>query len=300
MDDSVFDSRSLIRRAGKLRLASKTFADSMKSGSFRSVYRGQGVEFSGVREYLRGDDVRAIDWNVTARMGKPFVKLFEEERELVLFLIVDASASMLTGSGDSSRIRTACEACALAAFAAEQTGSPVGAVLFDGDIRFSCEPKSGRDQVMLVLSAFDDALASGPSDAAAGSALDKALKGAARLLKKRSLVLVVSDFRVAGYEKPLAVLSAKHDVVAVRITDPLDTDIPEMGCVPFQDPESAAVVQLPTTFTAFRRAWREDGRARVERWQTACVRRGAVPLVMSTAEDPAQSLVRFFAVREGR
>lgn len=301
MNHSQLNADSLLRKSQSLHLASKTIADSMKSGAFKSFFRGRGIEFSGVREYLRGDDVRSIDWNVTARMGKAFVKQFEEDRELVLFLVIDASLSMQTGASKNSRIYTACETAALAAFAASHTNSPVGYVVFDGDISFSCEPKAGKDQVPLLLSKLENLLQqsqNGTQKTPKGSVLDKALKGTAKMLRKRSLVLIVSDFRVAGYEKSLAILGMRHDVVALRITDPSDTELPDLGSVLFEDSETGITQHLPTNSVAFRRAWRENGRNSLERWQTECTRRGVYPLEISTESDPAQRLQFFFSARE--
>ncbi|MBO5137863.1 MAG: DUF58 domain-containing protein [Spirochaetaceae bacterium] len=292
---------SLLRRANALRLSSKIISDGIRAGAFRSVYRGRGIEFSGVREYLRGDDVRSIDWNVTARMGKTFVKQFEEDRELILFLVVDASLSMQTGSSQKSRLYSALEIAALTAFAATHTNSPVGCVVFAKDILFGVEPKASHDQVLLLLSHFDNVLKSSYADKVernTGSALGKALKGTAKMLKKRSLVLVISDFRTTGYEKPLAVLCTKHDVVAVRITDSCDLELPEIGTVPFVDAESGFVQRFPTNAASFRREWREEGRQRLERWRGICSRRGAVPLEISTDEDVAQKLQQFFSLKE--
>ncbi|MBE6350110.1 MAG: DUF58 domain-containing protein [Spirochaetaceae bacterium] len=300
MQEINLDTASLVRRANTLRLSSKILSDSIRSGNFRSMNKGRGIEFSGVREYLRGDDVRSIDWNVTARLGKTFVKQFEEDRELVLFVIVDASLSMQSSSVGKNRLVLACETAALSAFAASQLGSPVGGAIFDGDIVFSVEPKIGRDQVMLLLSKFDSTLEAACSDNRkknTGSVLEKALRGAAQLLKKRSLILVISDFRTTGYEKSLTALGAKHDVVAIRIADALDTELPELGSIPFEDPESGFIQRLPTGSVSFRRAWRDAARNRVERWQSLCYKRGIMPVVFSSDCDPAQELQHFFSTR---
>ncbi len=290
------DTASLIRRAASLRLAARQLAEGMKSGSFRSSYRGQGIEFSGVREYLRGDDIRAIDWNVTARMGRPFVKLFEEERELIVFLILDRSLSMQTAASSSqgtvcpSRLEAASEACALIAFACEHLRSPVGAVLFDRDVTFACAPRAGAEQTMLLLSRFDEL----PRAGVRGSALGNAITGAAHMLKKRSLVCIFSDFRAAGWEQPLALLAGRHDVFAVRVAAPADEELPRAGLVPFEDPETQTALFLPTLSPAFRRAWKEDAKNRQSRWHDACVRRGALALALSVSEDPVRALNRFF------
>lgn len=322
IDGGGLHSQSLVKRAASLHLASRTLFESLRSGSFKSLHKGRGVELSGVREYLLGDDVRSIDWNVTARMGRPFVKLFEEDRELVLFLVVDASLSMATGGGKKgrSRLYTGCEAAALMALAASQGGGSVGGVIFDGDILYSHKPKSGNGHALLFLKQLENVLTGsggtgfskegeeGGSSfgeeknqlgrATVGSSLNKALRGAASLLKKTSLVMVISDFRAAGYQQDLAILSSRHDVITVRITDPVDSQLEGMGSLPFVDPETGYKQVLPTSSAAFQQGWKDANRKRIERWQASCYRRGAVPLQVSTQEDVAVALQRFFSARE--
>ena len=243
MAESLLGSKdSLIQKAALLRITTKTLANSLQNGSFKSLYHGQGIEFSGVREYLRGDDVRLIDWNVTARSGKPYVKIFEEERELQIFLVIDRSLSMQTGSRGKSRLQTAMEISALLTLAAENNANPVGAVLFGGDIEFVCSPKSGQTQTMILLSHFDRK----PENKKRGSVLANALTGAGKVLKKRSLIFVISDFRMRDWEDPLVHLASRHDVVCVRIGDPSDYSLPEMGAIPFTDPENGIKKLLPT------------------------------------------------------
>lgn len=290
------DRKSLASRASLLRLYSRSIAEGLRIGAYRSSNRGQGIEFSGVREYLRGDDVRSIDWNVTARMGKAFVKQFEEERELVVFFVVDRSLSMTTGFSKRSRLTAASEAAALLMFAAERLDSPMGAVLFGHDIEFSCKPENGKNQAMLLLSRLDEP----PESTAAGSVLSNALRGTAQILKKKSLIFVLSDFRTTGYESELARLALKHDVVAIRITDSSDLELPEIGYVPFYDTESGVQRRLPTSTTSFRRAWRDEEIARRKRWETTCTRRGVTPLILSVDEDPVIMLSRYFGAGQGK
>ena len=305
---------SLVRRASLLRITANSLAESMHNGSFRSLYRGHGIEFDGVREYLAGDDIRTIDWNVTARMDRPFVKQFEEERELSVFLVLDCSLSMCTGRGrrngardggsrgtpsgletPCTRIETAAETAALLTLASEQNASPVGAVFFDGQIRFSCAPKRGRDQAMLLLSKFDSLEPDGGTE---GSVLGTALAGAGKLLRRRSLVFVLSDFRSTGWERPFAMLAVKHDVVAVCIIDEQDEQLGKMGTLPFYDVESGLLRCLPTSSAEFQNAWRTAGRQRLELWKNTCKKRGGYPVVISTADRPDQVLNRFFSSRE--
>ena len=191
----IAEKESLVKKASYLRIVAYDLAEGMKSGNFRSLYRGQGIEFSGVRDYIRGDDIRSIDWNVTARMGRPYVKVFEEERELQIFIVVDSSLSMQLKTERRTKYETAAEAAALVTIASEMNGCPVGAVFFDGAIHFSCAPRLGREQTMLILTRLDKL----PEKSETGSVLGNALTGAGKLLKKRSLVFVLSD--LSGFRR---------------------------------------------------------------------------------------------------
>lgn len=279
------------RRASLLHLSSISLAEKMKSGSFRSLYRGRGIEFSGVREYLRGDDVRAIDWNVTARMGKPFVKVFEEERELDVFIVADASLSMCVGTSRKTKLEKAMECASLLTLASFYNSSPVGAVVFDGELEFFCSPESGKKHSLMLLSHFDR------KKQKPGSVLDSALRGAEKLLKKRSLVFVISDFRAASWQASFARLCQKNDVIAIKIVDSSDGSIPSVGSVLFTDPETGYEAVLPTSSKKFIRGWREENEMRNENWLKECLRHGGIPLFISTVQDPAAELIKFFSSR---
>lgn len=279
-------------RARYLKLAAISISEGMRTGGFRSCFRGQGIDFDSVREYERGDDIRSIDWNVTARSGKPFIKLFREERELTVFLVVDNSLSMDTGPGTVSRRDTALEAAALLAFAAENNGSPVGSVLFDGITRKVFRPRAGKDQVLSILTSFDKAPVPVP-----GSALGNALAGAGRVLRTRSLVVIVSDFRTAGYEKALGMLARRHDTLAVRVVSPADAALPDAGYLPFADPETGEKAWFPTGSASFRRVWEREYRESLNRWEGICVRRGVSPVILSTEDDSVRVLSLFFSGR---
>ena len=280
-------------RARYLKLAAISISEGMRTGGFRSCFRGQGIEFDGVREYERGDDIRSIDWNVTARSGKAFVKMYREERELTVFLVVDDSLSMTTGPGSVSRREKALESSALIAFAAEQNASPVGMVMFDGVSGKVFKPRSGRDQVLSILTSLDRR-----ERPIAGSVLGSALAGASRVLRSRSLVVIISDFRTTGYEKALGILSRRHDVLAVRIISPADSELPNAGYVPFVDPESGIRSSFPTGSAAFREHWARENRESISRWEHVCVRRGVSSLLLSTEDDAVRVLSRFFSGRK--
>lgn len=288
------DKSKLSRKAYLLHLSSLRLADGMRNGNFKSLYRGHGVEFNGVREYLHGDDVRTIDWNVTARLGRPFVKIFEEERELDVFLIIDKSLSMDTGSGRQSRLETALDCASLITMSSLHNNCPIGAVTFDGNITFSCVPKAGKNQAMMLLSQFEKK----DTKKTIGSALNNALRGAEKLLKKCSLVVIISDFRTSDWIDSFGRLCQKNDVLAIRISDPLDERLPSVGSVPFVDPETDNLCVLPTSSSKFSEAWKKENEQRVANWKADCLRHGGIPLIMSTAKDPAAELIKFFTSRE--
>ena len=286
------NNESLIKKALYLRLMAEDIADGMKSGNFRSLYRGQGIEFAGVRDYMRGDDIRTIDWNVTARMGRPYIKIFEEERELQIFLIVDSSLSMQleNTSGRRTKYAAAAETAALVAIAAEINSCPTGAVFFDGAIHFSCEPSLGKENTMQILNHLDRL----PATTVTGSVLQNAITAAAKVLRKRTLVFILSDFRSGGWEKPLINLSQKNDVIAINLHDENDDELPSLGTVTFKDAESGIKMNLPTSSLAFKKEWRNFNEMNQSRWQDFCIKHGVMPVVLDTKTEPVQVLNQIF------
>ena len=287
------NNETLIKKALYLRMIAADIADGMKSGNFRSLYRGQGVEFAGVRDYIRGDDIRTIDWNVTARMGRPYIKLFEEERELQLFLIVDSSRSMQLENASRQRTKyaAAAESAALLAIAGELNACPTGAVFFDGAIHFSCEPALGKENTMQILNHLDKL----PPSTQSGSVLPNAITAAAKVLRKRSLVFILSDFRSSGWEKPLINLAQKNDVIAINIHDAFDEELPSLGTVKFIDIESSNTMSLPSSSPALKKEWRKYNEMNQNRWQDFCIKHGIMPVILDTTAEPIQVLKQIFA-----
>ncbi|MCR4899437.1 MAG: DUF58 domain-containing protein [Treponema sp.] len=290
------DSESLVKKASFLRIQAQSLAEGMKNGNFRSLYRGQGVEFSGVRDYIRGDDVRSIDWNVTARMGRPYVKIFEEDRELQIFIVMDTSASMFVDCGSRYPVKyqAAANLAALVVLAAEMNGCPVGAVFFDGKIHFSCVPQSGKERTMLLLTHLDKL----PKQRVNGSVLGNALIGASNILRKRSLVFVISDFRSAGWETPLIQLAQKNDVIALRLMDEFDRMLPSLGSVTFKDLESDIKMVLPTSSVHFREEWKNRSEAIAWRWRETCLKHGIMAQLLNVSDDPLQVLTHIFGEKK--
>jgi uncharacterized protein (DUF58 family) len=286
----------LLRRINTFPLAAQSLAEDLLAGGFRSVFRGNGIEFEEVRHYEQGDDVRFIDRNVSARFGKPYIKLYREERELTIFVVLDCSASMFSGGKEQlSRFEQALLAAALTGFSAERAGQRFGALFFDNEIRRLFKPGKGRARLMAMVSA---ALAARPLGR--GSALSLAIKGAGNLLKRRSLVVLISDFRCPGWDDSLAAIAGRHDFIAVRISDPLDYEFPNMGLLAVEDPETGRTIQAPTGFSSFRRALREWNEGQADAWAACCRRLGIARLELSTADDASTVLKTFFQGRRKR
>lgn len=286
---------SLLKKASYLRIIAKDLAEVMKAGNFSSLYKGQGVEFAGVRDYIRGDDIRSIDWNVTARMGHPYIKIFDEERELQIFIIVDSSASMQLDTGtERNKYSAAAEAAALITMAAEINSCPVGAVFFDGKIQFSCKPQSDKENTMKILNHLDKL----PEVQENGSALGSAINGAGKLLKTRSLVFILSDFKSNDWETPLISLAHKNNVIALRLHDSFQDELPEIGTVVFEDMESDLKMELPTASTQFKKEWKNYNTQHQNRWHDFCIKHGILPIVMNTKTEPLQVLNAAFGKRK--
>jgi uncharacterized protein (DUF58 family) len=282
------DRHEILRRIAAFPIVTRDLAEDLLAGDFRSVFRGEGIEFDEVRRYEPGDDARSIDRNVSARFGTPYVKMYREERELTVCIVLDASPSMFTGTG-RSRYEQGVMAAALLAFSAEWAGQRVGAVLFDREIRAVFKPRKGRAHIMAIVGAALSA-----EDGKGGSGLGQALLGTGRLLKRRSLVVIISDFLNVNWEREMGDLSRRHDVAAIRIGDPADTDMPGLGLLYLRDNETGLEIPAPTGFSSFRSSWTRWHEEREQLWKLICRRCGASALDLSTAEDPFPVLTRFF------
>ena len=291
------DRHELLTRITTFPLIARGLAEDLLSGDYRAIFRGQGIEFDEVRRYERFDDVRSIDWNVSARFGTPYVKMYREEREMTVCIILDNSLSMHTAGGNLSespgsevnRYEQAVLAAALIAFSAEQAGQRLSMIFFDKEISKFIPPRKGRSHTMAVISA---ALEARPQEK--GSGLGKALTGAGRLLKRRSLVIIISDFLCINWEQEIGDLSRRHDVISLRISGPLDKEMPKSGLLTLEDPETGLKLRAPASFSSFRSAWASWHEERARLWEAICRRSGAACLELSTADDAPAVLMRFF------
>jgi uncharacterized protein (DUF58 family) len=289
------DRQELLSKIRALALPASLLAEDLRAGAFRSLFRGQGIEFDEVRRYEQGDDIRAIDWNVSARFASPYVKLFREERDMQIGLVLDCSASMRADAdapGGLDRREQAVLAASLIAFAGLAGGQQAGAVFFDAEAARVFAPARGRGHVMTMAAAALDARPRGR-----GSALGPALERARGLFRRRGLIVILSDFLCGGWEHSLRALTRGRKALAIAVTDPLDRAFPPCGLFTLQDPETGASFTAPTGSPVFRRAWAEWRDAHLRRAETACRKAGAAWLELSTADDAVAALRRFFGRR---
>lgn len=286
----------LYKRVRRLIFASPALSGAFLSGDYRSVFKGKGLDFDSLREYEEGDDARLIDWNVTVRLGKPYVRSYIEDRSLNLFLLLDVSDSMDMGSGELSKRDMALLLASLLAYAAQLQGLPVGALVFASSPLRYFEPKRGQRHAMTLINGAIDAAdpEADPEGRLKGSDLAAALEMPRRLLKRRGLVIVISDFRAAGWGRNLALLGRAHDTVALCITDRLDEELPRRGSFRLFDSESGKSSLFFLRSQAFREEYRRWGQAERVRVVRACAD-AAVPLLqVDTEADPGRALLEFF------
>jgi len=284
--------RETLQKVRRIRIRTRTILESGIVGAYHAVFKGRGMEFAAVREYTPGDDVRSIDWNVTARMSAPYVKRYVEERDLTLLLLVDVSGSQAFGSRFLLKRDYAAELAAVLAFSAVANQDRVGAVLFTDRIESYVAPGRGADHALRIVR---DLLACDP--AGRGTDLAGALRFALRSMKRRGIVAVVSDFQDSGYDRALGILRARHDVVAFRLFDPGETEMPAAGLVSLVDPETGERHVVDTSDPEIRRRLRSSAPGGTEE----VLRRARVDaLPLSTAESYERPLTAFFKKRERR
>ena len=285
--DRLDQAGRLFRRVRQLELLSARWVEGLLSGQYRSVFRGLGIEFDEVREYVNGDDIRLIDWNVSSRFGNLYTKTFREEREMTLALIVDSSASMrVSGEATSDTVATL---VALFTFAALTHNDRVGCLFFSDQIEGWTPPGKGRKHGLRII---QDTLSLRP--AGDGSDLGKALRTTADALDRRGIVVIISDFLSSGYLRDLSIVSRRHDVIAIRVSSPLQRTFPPSGLLTLEDPETGRTMLAYGRSTRFRKAYRDFWERLRLQWLRECNRRGVRTLEISVDDDPVDSLLRFF------
>jgi uncharacterized protein (DUF58 family) len=286
--------RELLKKIRKIEIFTAKLVNDQLAGQYQSVFKGRGMAFSEVRSYLPGDDVRLIDWNVSARMNEPFIKLFVEEREMTVMLLVDMSASGLFGSITQSKREVAAEVAALVAFSAIKNNDRVGLIVFTDEVELFVPPKKGKKHVLRVIS---EILTFEPKSRKTD--LKTGLEFLGSIARRRSVAFLVSDFLADGWSQSLKVASRKHDVVPVVIGDPMEENLPNLGFVAFEDFESGEVLEFDTGGPEAKEYVKQVKQRREEREQL--LRRLSVDFVNVRTDRPyVDALVAFFRARERR
>ncbi len=288
-------SRELVKKLKKIEIFTSRLANDQLAGSYHSVFKGRGMAFSEVRQYQPGDDVRFIDWNVSARMNDTYVKVFTEEREMTVMLLVDLSASERFGSVDKPKIETVAEVAALLAFSAIKNNDRVGLILFTDRVERYVPPKKGRSHVMRVVTEILNADPEGE-----GTDLGVALDLLGGIGKRRTVAFLISDFIADQYEKPLKVVSAKHDLIPIQIVDPREEELPDVGLALVEDLETGELVEVDTSNLDVRADYaREAQRQRAAR-EHLFRRLQLDHVTVSTDSDFVKPLTELFRLRQRR
>ena len=287
--------REILKQVRRVEIATRGLVNEVFSGEYHSVFKGRGMNFAEVRAYQYGDDIRSIDWNVTARTGTPFVKVFDEERELTVMLVVDVSASGDFGSRSRMKGEVAVEICAVLAFSAITNNDKVGLIIFSDRIEKFVPPRKGRRHGLRVLRELLYFQPEGRGTDVAG-----ALGYLARVVRRRAVVFVVSDFFDTGYQKALAVAGRRHDTIVIRMGDPRERELPAVGYIELEDAETGEQLTVNVSDPAFREAFDHDVTETRTTLEREFRKTGIDVIELSTDRPYADRLMRFFRQRAKR
>ena len=285
----------LLRKVRRLEIRSRHLVADLFAGNAESVFKGRGIEFEEVRPYAFGDEIRSIDWNVTARAGAPHVRRYREEREMTVFFVVDMSGSCRFGTRGEFKSDLMAEICAVLALAAIANNDRVGMLLATDRLEKVLAPRKGRRHVLRLVR---DVLGFAPEGY--GTDLAQALDHLRHVLHRRAVVFLISDFLTGGYERALSVVARRHDVIAIAIEDPMEQELPRVGLIPMIDGESGQVMVVDTCDERLRRRFADETRRRREERLTLC-RRNEIDLIELATDRPYDAdLVKFFRRRARR
>jgi len=289
MSDNLKVTDEILAKAKLIQTKANFLVNDLFSGEYTSTFRGRGIEFEEVREYLEGDDVRNIDWKVSARAQKTYVKVYKDERELTLFFVVDVSGSALFGSGKKTKEEVIAEITALLSYAAQKNNDKVGLVIFSDDVEHYIPPGKGRSHIWKIIR---DILNFIPKSR--GTNISKALDFVSKVRKRRSVVFVISDFIGTEFDKSFGALCSRHEVIAVQVVDPMEIDFPKIGHVFFRDLESKKSLIVDTRHHEVSTAMKETSTNRENRIIDLCRRNKSEYLKIQTSDDYLNLIVKFF------
>lgn len=287
--------RELLKKVKQIEISTRNVVNDVFSGEYHSVFKGRGMEFSEVREYQPGDDVRNIDWNVSARMSHPFVKIFDEERELTVMLLVDVSSSGNFGTVHQLKREVAAEISAILAFSAIRNNDKVGLIIFSDTIEKFIPPRKGKKHVLRVIR---EILFYKPRDATTD--LNVALEYLSRIIKRKSTVFLISDFMCENYEKSLQVANKKHDIIAMSVTDPREVSLPDVGMIDLEDAETGESILVDTTSADIRRQFFDASLSSHNERKSFFKSIGVDHINILTDQSYVEPITKFFKIRAKR
>jgi len=285
----------ILKKIRRIQITTAKKATDIFAGEYKSVFKGRGLEFEEVREYMPGDEIRSIDWNVTARMGKPFIKKMVEERELTIMLLLDASRSNCFGTVNSLKRDLAAEVCAVLAAAATKNNDRVGLIVFTDEVECYVAPRKGTKHVFKVIR---EALSFEPKGT--GTNIPSCLQFLNRVTNKSTVTFLISDFYAEKIKKPLSIASKRHDIIAVHISDPRDVVMPDVGVVKLDDSETGRSYLVDTSDSAVRAQYNEDALRNMEARKKLFYSVNIDRVLVNTAEPYEKALIKFFSTRKMR
>mgnify|MGYP001224566463 FL=1 len=286
------DTKELLKKVRKIEIKTRRLSDNLFGGEYQSTFKGRGMTFSEVRQYNYGDDVRSIDWNVTARYNEPFVKVFEEERELTLMLLVDVSGSEMFGTKTQLKKDIITEISATLAFSALQNNDKVGLLLFSNQVELYIPPKKGKSHILRIIR---ELLEFKPKNKLTD--INISLEFLSGILKKKSIVFVLSDFMDDKYEKTLSIMAKKHDLTGIRVFDPKDELIPNLGLIQINDSETGEIKWINTQSSSVRKEYSNHYHKNVSFFESIFKKNGAGILSCRVDESYVKKLLNFFNSR---
>lgn len=289
------ETTELLKKVRKIEIKTRGLSSQIFSGEYHSAFKGRGMAFSEVREYMPGDDIRSIDWNVTARFNHPYVKVFEEERELTVMLLVDVSASGLFGTRKQLKRDLITELCAVLSFSAIQNNDKAGVIFFSDKIELFIPPKKGKTHILRIIRELINL-----EPQSQGTDIGMALRYFNNMIKKRSIAFVISDFRSKNFEDALKIASRKHDTVAIRITDRHEKHLPDVGLIQMEDAETGQFRWIDTSSAAVRREFERWNKTNTAHLETLFNRSGIDHTVIETGMNYVTPLINLFKARERR
>lgn len=287
--------KEILRKVRRIEIRTSRLVNDLFSGEYHSTFKGQGMEFEEVRQYQPGDDIRLIDWNVTARTGQPYIKKFREERELSVVLLFDASSSGQFGTKERFKSETATELCALLAFSAIKNNDKVGLIIFTDRIEKFVPPKKGRAHVLRLIREILYFKPTGISTNIAG-----ALEYLSRVIRRKSVIFLISDFMSEGFYKPLQIANRKHDIIGIKVTDPRETVFEDFGLIELEDTETGEVILVDTGSKAFRREFAARSQEDVTALKRSFQLINLDFINIRTDQSYIVPLINFFKMRERR